>query len=323
MLPLRGRGAPGFRRPSYQWHRSAPNLEVNYFWLFSLLVPFCLAVSNVIDNHVLHVRLNDPISYDIISTWFTIPVAIGVFLAWRVSFAFEAWFVGTAVGFAFAFLFVLYNYAMMKEQGTNVVSLIYTSPLFVAILALVFLGDELSFTNYLGILALILSAFLVLYKRIDAKNIALGIILVYAFFSAVARVASKSALEDVDVWSYFFWFLVGGIGGTAVLAAIKPRGLAAAVRKVDKRLFLLIAATTGFATFGFVLLYSAFSFGSVVLASSLSAIQPTVVFLYSAILNRIRPGAIPSERTLGGWATARKVGGVILIIIGVLALTGA
>ena len=95
------------------------------------------------------------------------------------------------------------------------------------------------------------------------------------------------------------------------------------MRKVDKRLFLLIAATTGFATFGFVLLYSAFSFGSVVLASSLSAIQPTIVFLYSAILNRIRPGVIPSERTLGGWATARKVGAVILIIIGVLALTGA
>ena len=295
---------------------------MNYFWLFSLLVPLLLAVSNVIDNYVLQARLRDPISYDIISAWFIIPVAVGVFLAWKVSFSFEAWFVGTAIGFAFAFLFVLYNYAMMKEQGTSVVSLMYTSPLFVAILAFVFLGEELSTTNYIGILVLILSAFLVLYKRIDSKNAALGIILVYAFFSALARVASKSALEEVDVWSYFFWFLVGEIGGTAVLAAIRPGRLAAAVRRVDARLFLLIAATTAFSTLGFILLYSAFSFGSVVLASSLSAIQPTVVLLYTAILLHIRPGALPPERASGRWASARKVGAVILIMLGVLALTG-
>ena len=295
---------------------------MNYFWLFSLLVPFCLAVSNVIDNHVLHSRLDDPVSYDIITTWLTIPVAVGVFLAWRVSFAFEAWFVGTAVGFTFAFLFILYNFAMMKEQGTNVVSLIYTSPLFVAILALVFLGEELSVTNYFGILILMFSAFLVLYKRIGAKNIGLGIILVYAFFSAVARVVSKSALENVDIWSYFFWFLVGGIIGSVVLAAIRPRRLAAAWRRVDARLFLLLVATTALGEVGFVLLYSAFSLGSVVLASGLAAIQPTVVFLYSSILARIRPGVIPSERASGRWAGVRKICAVILIIIGVLALTG-
>jgi drug/metabolite transporter (DMT)-like permease len=295
---------------------------VNYFWLFSLLVPVCLAISNVIDNYVLHARLDDPVSYDIITTWLTLPVAVAIFLAWKVSFTFEAWFVGTAVGFAFAFLFILYNFAMMKEQGTNVVSLIYTSPLFVAILALVFLGEELSMTSYFGVFILILSAFLVLYKRIDTKNVALGIILVYAFFSAVARVATKSALENVDVWSYFFWFLVGGICGTVLLAGIRPKRLAAAWRRVDRRLFLLIVATTSFSTLGFVLLYTAFSLGSVVLASGLTAIQPTIVFFYSSILLRIRPGAVPPERASGRWVNARKIGAVILIILGVLALTG-
>jgi len=295
---------------------------VNYFWLFSLLVPFCLAVSNVIDNHVLHERFNDPVSYDIITTWLTIPVAVAIFLAAGVSFAFEAWFVGTAVGFAFAFLFVLYNYAMMKEQGTNVVSLIYTSPLFVAILALVFLGEQLSITNYLGILILILSAFLVLYRRMDKKNVALGIVLIYAFFSAVTRVASKSALESVDVWSYFFWFLAGGILGSAVLAAIRPRKLASSLKRVDRQLLLLMVGTTGFSTLGIILLYSAFSFGSVVLASSFGAIQPTVVFLYSAILLHVRPGVIPSDRAPSRWASARTIAAVILIILGVLALTG-
>lgn len=312
----------GTLRPSYQWHLNRPNGAVNYFWLFSALVPFCLAGSNVIDNYVLHERLDDPVSYDILTTWLTIPIAVAVYLVWKVSFAFDAWFVGTAVGFAFAFLFILYNFAMMKEQGTNVVSLIYTSPLFVAILALLFLGEQLTLTNYFGILILILSAFLVLYKKLDTKNIALGIILVYAFFSAVARVASKSALESVDIWSYFFWFLVGGIIGTFILAAMRPKKLAAAWRKVDARLFLLFIVTTSLGELGFVLLYSAFSIGSVVLASGMSAIQPTLVYVYSAILGRIRPGVIPAERAAGRWVSARKIVAVILVILGVLALTG-
>jgi len=310
------------RHPSYQWHLNEPNGTVNYFWLFSILVPFCLAGSNVIDNYVLHERLDDPVSYDILTTWLTIPIAVAVFLVWKVSFAFDAWFVGTAVGFAFAFLFILYNFAMMKEQGTNVVSLIYTSPLFVAILALAFLGEQLTLTNYLGILILVFSAFLVLYKRLDTKNIALGIILLYAFFSALARIASKAALENVDIWSYFFWFLVGGIVGTFILAAVRPRRLAAAWRRVDARLFLLFVATTCLGELGFVLLYSAISIGSVVLASGLSAIQPTLVFVYSAILVRMRPGTIPTERASGRWAGTRKIAAAILIILGVLALTG-
>jgi len=295
---------------------------MEYFWLFSLLAPICLGASNLVDNHVLHARLSDPVAYDIVTAWSTVPIAVCIFLEWRVSFAFDAWFVGTAVGFAFAFLFILYNIAMMREQGTNVVSVIYTSPLFIAVLALVFLGEKLSVTNYMGILLLVSSAFLVLYRRIDAKNIALGIILVYAFASSVSRVVTKSALEDVDVWSYFFWFLVGGIMGTTILAALRPRSLSLVLRTLDARLLLLIIATTAFSTLGLVFLYSAFSLGSVALASGLSAVQPTVVFVYSTVLLRIRPGAIPAERITGRWADARKIGAVLLIVLGAAALTG-
>jgi transporter family protein len=308
--------------PAYQSLRIMPKGVVDYFWLFSLLAPAFLAVSNIVDNHVLHARLKDAVSYDILTNWITLPVAVMIFLATKVSFAFEAWFVGTIVGFSFAFLFILYNVAMMREQGTNVVSVMYISPLFVAILALVFLGERLSAANYAGILLLIASAFLVLYKRIDAKNLALGIILVFALASAVGRVVTKSALEGVDVWSYFFWVLVGGLLGSIVLASVWRRNLGATVRKLDASVLLLIVTSTAFSTLGIVLLYSAFSYGSVTLASGLTAVQPSLVFLYSAVLLRFRPAAIPPERIAGGWADVRKVGAVLLIIVGVLALTG-
>jgi bacterial/archaeal transporter family protein len=295
---------------------------VDYFWLFSLLAPASFAVSNLVDNHILHARLKDAVSYDILTTWVTLPVAVVIFLATKVSFAFEAWFVGTTVGFSFAFLFILYNVAMMREQGTNVVSVIYINPLFVAILALVFLGERLSIANYAGILLLIASAFLVLYKRIDAKNLGLGIVLVYTLASAVARVVAKSALEEVDIWSYFFWFLIGGLLGSIVLACVWRRSLGTAVRKLDAPVLLMIVTTTAFSTVGLVLLYSAFSYGSVTLASGLTAVQPSLVFLYSSLLLRFRPAAIPPERITGRWADVRKVSAALLIIVGALVLTG-
>ena len=288
-----------------------------------MLAPVCFALSNVVDNHVLHARLRDPISYNILATWPTLPVAVAIFFTWKVSFAFDAWFVGTAIGFAFAFLFILYNMAMMREQGTNVVSVLYVSPLFVAVLAAVFLGESLSFVNYVGIMLLVLSAFLVLYKRIDTKNLALGLILAYALGSAVARVAAKSALENVDVWSYFFWFLVGGLVGTGLLGVLWAKGLAGALGILDSRLTLLVLTTSGVSTIGLWLLYTAFSLGPVAIASGLTAIQPTLVFLYTIVLIRFRPDAIPHERVTGRWANVRKVVAVVLIVVGVFALTAA
>jgi len=296
---------------------------MNFFWLFALLAPICFSASNLVDNHVLHKRLNDPVSYDVLTIWPTAPIAIVILLAKRVSFAFDAWFVGGAVGFTFAFLVILYCFAMMREQGTSVVSVIYTSPLFVAILAVLFLGERLSAINYAGVLSLVASAFLVLYKRVGTKNLALVLMLVYALMSAVARVVTKSALEDVDIWSYFFWFLVGGVAGSLVLAALRWPNLEKAIRRLDTATCLLICATTAFSTVGLVLLYSAFSLGSVTIASGLTAISPTVLFLYSGALVRLHPGAIPPERITGRGATARKMGAVLLIILGALALTGA
>jgi drug/metabolite transporter (DMT)-like permease len=292
---------------------------VDFFWLFSLLAPAFMALSNVVDNHVLHAHYNNPVSYAIVTTWLSLPIAVGIFLARRVSFSFEAWFVGTAVGFFFAFLFILYTVAMMREQGANVVSVIYLSPLFVAVLAGMFLGERLYVVNYAGILLLVASAFLGLYRRISTRNLALGLILVYALAAAASRVVTKFALESVDVWSYYFWFLVGGLLGSMVLA-VAWRVSGRAVTKPDRPTLLLMVATDAFSTVGLVLLYTAFSYGSVTLASGLTAIQPSLVFVYSAVLLRLRPGAIPAERIAGRWADVRKVGAAILIVAGALAL---
>jgi drug/metabolite transporter (DMT)-like permease len=295
---------------------------IGYFWLFSILAPVFFAVSNLVDNHVLHIRLGDPISYDILSIWPSLPFALLIFLSTPVSFAFDAYVVGTLVGFAFAFLYVLYEMAMMKEQGTNVISVIYTNPLFVAILATASLHEALTALDVVGILLLTTSAFLVLYERFDMKNVALGLALAYSFGSAVTRVVGKSALGHVDVWSYLFWFIVGEGLGSLVLVPLHRDELRRSIAKLDRTTFFLILTTTIFSFVAFALLYFAFSLGPVALASGMTAIQPTILLVYSSVLLHYRPDALPAERVKGRWASARKVGAVLLIVVGALALTG-
>ena len=86
---------------------------------------------------------------------------------------------------------------------------------------------------------------------------------------------------------------------------------------------MLVLTTSVVSTAGLALLYSAFSAGPVAVASGLTAIQPTLVLLYTTVLVRFRPDAIPSERVTGRWVSVRKLGAVVLIIMGVFALTGA
>ena len=292
------------------------------FWLCALLAPAFFALGNLIDNHVLHARLRDPISYDILTIWPTIPIAALIFLARPVSFGFDAAVVGGAVGLASAFLSIVYCVAMMREQGTNVISIIYTNPLFVAIFASVFLRESLTVANYIGIILLVGSATLVLYKRVSMRNLTLGVVLAYAVASATTRVVTKSALGGVDVWSYLFWFIVGQCLGSVVLVAFRRKGFSESWHKLDSRIVLLILATTFLSFSGLVFLYSAFSLGSVTLASGMAAIQPSLLLVYSIVASRFHPEAFPPETIEGRWVNLRKIGAVILIVVGALALIG-
>jgi len=292
------------------------------YWLCAFLCPAFFALGNLIDNHVLHARLRDPVSYDILTIWPLVPIAALIFLSTPVSFGFDAVVVGGSVGLASAFLSIVYCVAMMREQGTNVVSIAYTNPLYVAVFASVFLGESLTLVNYIGIILLVGSATLVLYRRVSMRNLTLGIVLAYAVALAITRVVAKAALGGVNVWSYLLWFIIGQCLGTVVLVAFRRKDFSESWHKLDSRLVLLILATTFLSFAGLVFLYSAFSLGSVTLASGMAAIQPSVLLVYSTVASNFHPEAFPPETIKGRWVNLRKVGAVILIVVGALALIG-
>jgi len=292
------------------------------FWLLSFLAPVTLAIGNLVDNHLLHRAIRDPVTYDII-TIIPTPIFAGmIFLSTRVSASTVAIAAGTAIGLSFAFMWVLYDVGMMKEEGTSVVSIVYTIPLYVSILSWVFLGEVLTPINYAGIVMLLFSVLLVFYKR--TSHNALLLALAYAVFGAVTRVVSKPVLGQVDVWSYLFWVVVGQCIGALALScwpSYRVR-LRKSIRSL-KPVTTLLVVTTASATFGgYFFLYSAISLGPVALASGITAVQPFILLVYSTFVLWRWPGSLPVDEIADRYSSIRKVIAAALIIAGTAALTG-
>src|SRR5208337_653092 len=169
---------------------------VSAFLLLALLAPLCWAGANLVDNHILSKRLRDPVAYDVLEIWVGSIFAVLILISVKVSLEFDAYFYGTLVGLGFSGLYVLYDIGMMKEEGTRVVSLIYTLPLYVAVISWFVFGEELVVRNYLGIVLLVVSAFLVSYKKLTRSNVSTSGLLMVIFFaigSACTRIVSKFA----------------------------------------------------------------------------------------------------------------------------------
>ncbi len=293
------------------------------FLLLAALAPLSWAASNLVDNYLLSKKLSDAIAYDVLTILISSVFAVLIFVSVKVSVGFDAFFYGTLVGLAFSGLYVLYNIGMMKEEGMQVVSVIYTLPLYVALFSWLFLGEGLDAQNYLGIVLLCASAIMISYKTITRSNLStsgLLVVFVFAIGSAMTRVVSKFALAGVDVWSYLFWFTVGEIIGAFLLLSHRPyrERLGNAIHSIGRGVWILVCTTTLLGFIGYLSFYSAISIGSVSIASGVSAWSPTVIWVYSLVVAKVRPGLLPAVRVRK--SPYLKMGAVTLIIVGTLLL---
>jgi hypothetical protein len=78
------------RRARAENARMAASALVIVFWLYSFLAPASFAISNLVDNHVLHAHIRDPVSHDVLTIWPSTPIVALIFLATRVSLGFDA-----------------------------------------------------------------------------------------------------------------------------------------------------------------------------------------------------------------------------------------
>lgn len=214
--------------------------------------------------------------------------------------------------------------AMRFEEVSRIVPVVHTFPIFVAILAVPFLGESLGYIQWLSILMTVGGAVLISVQYGTGGQGAplrksFTMLIGSSLLIGIANTASKYALDYISFWNMYS---VNAIcfGVMFLLLSARPRILKE-IRDMKKRSQTLALLTINecVAVVGIILAFWAVAQGPVSLVSTIFSIRPFFVFIFALTLSRFFP-AVLEERLSRGTVIIKSVS-IGLIIGGVTLLT--
>ena len=216
-------------------------------------------------------------------------------------------------------------YSLKRAEVSRVIPIAYTSPIFVAIIAIPTLGESLNYLQWLAIVIVVAGAIVISIDRnsADSKswlNRSVLLLFVSSLLFAGGDIISKYALSYISFWNMFYItaFCMSGIW---LLLSIRPSTFRQ-LRDMKERSFpiALLAFNEIMAVIGISLSFRAIQNGPVSLASTIIASRPIFVTIYSIILSRILPGFLMTSADrkvliLRLAATALIVAGISIIYL--------
>ncbi len=284
-----------------------------------------MAVVNILDSHLVAKRMPSfraflipagilsAINGAILLSLFPLPQDIGVIPLLTT--------IASSILRALAVLLILY--ILQTGEVSRVIPVVHAHPVFVAILATLFLGETLAYPEWIAILITVGGAVLISIKRGSdsagkgfGKSLALP--LAAGLLLATANLTSKYALEHVSHWSML---AVGMLAIAFVFLGIALRFLPLRQLRTLKQpvLSLALIVLNGILVLvGMLFFFWSIQNGPVSLVSAISGARPAFVFIYALILSRI--STVLLEQRLGketivlrSVAIAMIVGGITII----------
>lgn len=259
----------------------------------SIIWPF----GNIVDKIFLTKHVKNPFSYQILCG-LTNGLMILLFpLFVPISIIFPWFILGVVCSLMGWSIFIIYNKAVMTEEISRVVPLMYLSTIFLLPIAIFFLNEVLGLSKYVGIVLLVLGAILISYKKIGNKGKISSVVKLLIFFDllmAIYGVLLKYILGFMDHWSLLFWVNFGGmLGGFLFLSVSRIRNnFLNDMKKLGRKglAFRYLGVSTYYS--GVIPYYIALSLGPVSLVSGVNSLQPFFVFLYVTIISLFTPKMI-------------------------------
>ena len=185
-------------------------------------------------------------------------------------------------------------YIMKKEEVSRVIPLVSTYPVFVAIMAVLLLGETLYYLQWIAIIIVVAGAVMVSARRSPGGSaIWLGrsffLLIGSSLLMAVSNVAAKYALAYISFWNMFY---IGAfcMSGFFLLISLRPQILKELGNmKRRNSAMTLLALNETLVVIGAVLLFWAMERGPVSLVSTIVSSRPIFVVIYALILSRASP----------------------------------
>jgi drug/metabolite transporter (DMT)-like permease len=179
-----------------------------------------------------------------------------------------------------------YIIAIKNDDVSKLVALYNFVPIFIAVLAAIFLGEVFSPAVYIAIAVMVVGALLLsadIDKKIKFTKGFVFIMISVCCFSA-SNLMDEYLLRYVDVKTLFVLIRFGFFITLIPFLHIFYRDVKKLYASSKKHILFLIGSST-LGIVGFLSFYNALRTGYVTLAESLSALQPLIVLLGAAVLS--------------------------------------
>ena len=297
--------------------------------LFSLGSTITFAVVSALDKIMIQRYVPNPRTFIVLVGFTQYLLALGVipWASWT-GYGMADAAIAYASGLASGGYLVLMFWVMGRQDVSRVIPVTSTYPIFVAILAQVFLGETLGPVAWTGILVTVAGASLMSLgptartdERGQGQMLAFTLLVLASLGFGLSQFLSKVVTDTMDVWTLFVWRSLGG-GTVCVAMTIRPSGISDLLSTFRRPISVgLILFTEGALVFvALSLLLAAIYSGPVSLASTVMATRPLFVFALgvllslgvSNVLNEPLEGRILAAKLL---AIVMTVGGVVVVAI--------
>ena len=203
-----------------------------------------------------------------------------------------------------AILTMLYH--LKKQEVSRVIPIIYSYPVFVAVMAVPLLGETLGHLQWLAIIIVVMGAMVVSAEKSPVGNHGwLGRTTLYLFLTGLlfagADVITKYVLSYISFW-HGYAFAAFCIAAVFLIFSMRTQTLKQLRDMKQKKVTLtMLFANEIIAPSAVILSYWAMQNGPVSLVSTIVGSRPVFVFIYTLILSRILPGFLiktPSMKIL-------------------------
>ncbi len=210
------------------------------------------------------------------------------------------------------------------EEASRASAIIHTFPVFVAVLAVVFLGETLVAGQWAAIVVVVAGAFTISTwgsggGRIIRLNRAFPILIGASLFTALGLLTGKYALEELPVW---FVYATRNYGMAVTFAFLWRPG---AFRELFgalgswRTVLLLFLAEFSLGPLAIMLNVAAINLGPVSLVSTITATRPLFVFIFGTLLST---SAFPLlDEPLDRRTLAVKLVAIVMVVGGIAMLT--
>lgn len=298
---------------------------MNWFG-FALIAPAIWAVANHIDKHVVTKYFKGGaagapmIVTGVMGLLVIMIVAVLNPSVFQVSFKYGL--IIAVNGMFYIFAIIPYMYALQRDEASKVVPLFQLTPIFIYILALIFLGEVLNLKQVTASLLIILGSFALSSeltgKSFKIKKEALGLMALACLMFAINTVVFKKFINsDVSFWTNIFWTYVGvALSGLILFAVIRPyrESIIVLLKNRAYSALLLVGFSELISLIARLFFYFATTLAAVALVQTVGGFQPLFVFVYGILITLFIPRLQP-ESLLRKHLTQKAVS-IILILLG-------